>query len=334
MAMETPNPRHRETPDYRQGMAMTPTCLVLGTGLIGTFAARALTDEGAPVIAADRTPDKTFFDRFGPAGGAPLVTVDILDPAALKSLMIDCGADTVVLSAGATASDCARDTRSAWRVNVAGTATVAHAAIEAGIRRLVFISSFAVYGRPILDRVPETAPLEPISVYGQTKVAAELALAAVRAAGLELGILRSCGVYGPRPPDRGSHSARFVESALLRALCGQDLIIRASHSASDEYLYVKDLARAIALLVTHGASSPEFVFNVGSGTTTTAWDFTSALGEVVPAAKIRIERVDATDAQCRAPLDVSRVRQAFGFTPWFDLVSGLADYRQEIGLTV
>jgi nucleoside-diphosphate-sugar epimerase len=307
------------------------SCLVLGAGQVGTFAARALAERDASVVAADRSPDQDFFARFGPVDGAPLLTADIGDLAALRSVMIDRRAEIAILTAGIAGSACANAPHSAWRVNVEGTATVARAAIQAGVRCLVFISSFAVYGRPRLDRLSETVPLQPRSVYGQSKVAAEQVLGTARAAGLHILILRPCGIYGPRLPHGGSHSARFVESALRQGLRGRDLVIRAAQTTADEYLYVKDLGRAIALLALSDTSSPQFVFNVGPGKTTNAQDFSDALRKVVPRARVQIEDVGAGEVHLRPPLDVSRVRKAFGFSPAFDLIGGLSDYLREIG---
>lgn len=87
------------------------------------------------------------------------------------------------------------------RVNVEGTRVLTELAQETGVKRLVFFSSIAVYGRSARGEVlDEDSPLAPTSIYGQTKLEAErIALAAQRRDGVPLAVvLRLAGVYGPR----------------------------------------------------------------------------------------------------------------------------------------
>jgi UDP-glucose 4-epimerase len=307
------------------------TVLVLGAGQVGTFAARAIAEAGAHVIAADLHPAGRYFARFGPKD-AQLTIVDILDSLAVGELIRASGADTVVLSAGLTGEASARDPRRAWQVNVAGASAVASAALDAGVRRLIFISSFAVYGRPALDRIDETVLPQPRSEYGRTKAAAEHSLSPFRDRGLDVRILRPCGIYGPPRPSGGSHSARFVESMLLSAATRHHITIEASQASADEYLYVKDLGRAIAFAARCDTDSPESVFNVGSGRKATAQDLSSALQRIVPDLQVTINTPpDADPGRPLAPLDVSRIRTVFGFEPRYALAEGLADYVREMG---
>src|SRR5260370_41057905 len=92
--------------------------LVLGAGLIGTFAARAIADQGVTVVAADLQPAPHYFGGFGPKKNAGLATADILDSGAVSSLIKGYAADIVVLCAGLTGAACARDRQKAWEVNV------------------------------------------------------------------------------------------------------------------------------------------------------------------------------------------------------------------------
>src|SRR5262249_6737713 len=148
----------------------------LGAGQVGTFAARALAEEGATVVAADLDPAPGYFARFGPAEQAELVTADIRDTEAVRTIVEDPAVDTVVRCAGLVREACARDPQKAWEVNVDGAEHIAQTSLRTGVGRLVYLSSFAVYGQPGGARVPESAPLCPRSEYGRTKVAAEARL--------------------------------------------------------------------------------------------------------------------------------------------------------------
>ena len=113
-------------------------------------------------------------------------------------------------------------------VNAGGTAAVARAALRAGVRRLVFSSTAAVYGEPDEVPIPESASLHPSNPYGQSKLDAELALAAAvtRSDGeLRVVVLRyfnACGADGERGEDHHPES-HLVPLALRAARDGGEL---------------------------------------------------------------------------------------------------------------
>src|SRR5713101_2626759 len=204
--------------------------LVLGAGQVGTFAARAIAEQGVSIVAADLAPTPGYFARFGPVADAELVTADICDFDAITALIRTYTVDAIVLCAGLVGEACARDAQRAWEMNVHGARQVAQSALCTGVERLIFISSLAVYGRPAVDRICETVPLQPQSEYGRTKAAAEGILASFRDKGLDVRILRPCGTYGPLRLGMGSQSARFMESVLLCAVNRRELTIQASQT--------------------------------------------------------------------------------------------------------
>ena len=82
-------------------------------------------------------------------------------------------------------------------VNVEGTAVVLAAALEAGVRRAVLISSTAVYGVPKHHPIDETSPLVGVGDYGESKIEAEEVARDVGRRGLEVVILRPKTFIGP-----------------------------------------------------------------------------------------------------------------------------------------
>jgi UDP-glucose 4-epimerase len=306
--------------------------LVLGTGQVGTFVTRAIVEEGISVIAADLAPMPGYFARFGHDRSAKLVKADILDFDSVSTLMRVHAVDSVVLTASLIGKACDLDVERAWTVNVHGARVVAQAAVSTGVKRLVFVSSLAVYGRPTVDRITENASVRPLSEYGRTKLAAENVITSFRDDGLDVVILRPCGIYGPLRLGTGSHSARFIQTVLMRTMNGDEFAIKAADNTADEYLYAKDVGRAIALSALQENNSREFVFNVGAGRKTTAEDLRSALQQVVPNARITIEIVSSGHGPPMAPLEASRISQVFGFEPRYNLIEGLSDYIKEARL--
>jgi nucleoside-diphosphate-sugar epimerase len=299
------------------------TALVLGTGQVGTFAAARLLQDGAAVVAGDVLPNPGFFGRFGPSA-AELATVDVLDHTAVAALIRRSRADVVVLAAGLDASSCRRNPARGWLVNARAPDVVATAALAGGATRLVLVSSFAVYGRATEGPVSERAPLAARSVYGRSKAAGEAVVLKRVEHDLEVRIVRPSSVYGPTRPGFGSQSSRLVDRLLLLALADGAPTSAAPRAGDDEYIYVKDLARAISLVALHPRLPQPIALNVGSGEVTHPGSLGRAVGRAVPGRWIAVERVEGDSP--RFPLDVARVRELVGFEPRYDLAAGLSDY--------
>lgn len=306
--------------------------LVLGAGQVGTFVARALEETGASVAAADMDPAPGFFARFGPRSPVELFQADVTNRQELATIIARLEVQVIVLCAGLVGQQCDRQPDLAWRLNVEGARTVATVALDTEIRRLVYVSSLAIYGGSVGSLVRESQQPRPRSLYGQTKAAAEDAVAQARSRGLDVRVLRPCGTYGPIRLGRGSRSSQLIEAALTRVIDGRDCEIESVAGSGDELLYVKDLGRAVALAATVDISSESSIFNVGIGHWTTAEDLRAALLEVAPDSVVRIRWVGAGGHDPIPPLDVSLIREALGFTPRFSLPAGLRDYSREASL--
>jgi UDP-glucose 4-epimerase len=101
------------------------------------------------------------------------------------------------------------------RRNLDGSVRLFEAARKAGVPRLVFLSSRAVYdGYPPGTRLDETMPLQPDTAYGRAKALAEEALAALSGPGFRGISLRATGVYGPAAPDRSHKWSAMFRDAL------------------------------------------------------------------------------------------------------------------------
>jgi UDP-glucose 4-epimerase len=314
--------------------ALRSSVLVLGAGQVGTFAAQALAQAGARVVAADVDPAPGFFSRYAPAVGREPLMLDMLDEVAVGQALRAHEIDVVILSAGLVGDACARDPMRAWEINVEGTAAVTRASISAGVRRIVFVSTLAVYGRPSVARISEACSTAPASEYGKTKLAAELTIQRLLRGDVELNILRPCGVYGPLRTGRGSQSARFMQGVVLSATRSRRIAITATSSDSVQYLYVKDLARAIAASTSSTANAGSAVFNVVPPKATTARELIAAIKAVYPGIEVTRVEPDATQTgDHMPPLDGSLIARSLGFTPRYDLPVGLLDYVRAAGFS-
>jgi nucleoside-diphosphate-sugar epimerase len=137
---------------------------------------------------------------------------DILDGTLLEAAMA--GVEKVY-HAAAMVPGSGSDTR-LWDTNVNGTRNVAQACLRAGVRRLVLVSSVAVYKPPLPDLVSESAPVGGGLIYGQSKAMAEIVATDICRGRLELVIARPCQIFGTM--DRTGFSKkllRLVKSPLL-----------------------------------------------------------------------------------------------------------------------
>ena len=82
-------------------------------------------------------------------------------------------------------------------MNVEGTATLLAAALEARVRRVVFISTTAVYGIPETHPIDESAPLHGVGHYGRSKIEAEEVLREFERRGLAAVVIRPKTFIGP-----------------------------------------------------------------------------------------------------------------------------------------
>ena len=157
-----------------------------GAGFLGLHLARRLLADGHDV----RTLDVVPLDDAELEGTVEELRGDIRDRESVREL-VD-GADVVVHAAAALPIQASRE--SIRSVNVGGTENVLRGADDAGVRRVVFISSTAVYGVPEKHPIEEDDPLVGVGWYGESKIDAE---GLCRVAAVETTIVRPKTFIGP-----------------------------------------------------------------------------------------------------------------------------------------
>jgi nucleoside-diphosphate-sugar epimerase len=234
----------------------TKIVVVTGAGgFIGTAVVKAMLRHGASVRALMGPPGQTV---SAAPEGVLTAFCDITDASVVRELVE--GSDAVVHLAGpASVRESFEKATEYARVHVGGTATVLDACREAGIRRLVYISSAEVYGRPETELVNEHQRLEARSPYGAAKIGAEkLVEASTLNTGIEAAILRPFSIYGP------GLSRRSVLGTILYQAKSDDCIRLQTLKPIRDYCYLDDLARAIVLACVSELYS-RCVINIGTG---------------------------------------------------------------------
>ena len=232
-----------------------------GCGFIGSHICRALVRAGRPV----RIFDKVYAGRElarDIEGAVEIVEGDIARPDDVLGVVEGC--DTVIhlvhtTVPGSSMADPAYDVES----NVVATVRWLPRLAEAGVRRIIFVSSGGtVYGPPRGDLIDESHPTDPISSYGITKLMLEKYVAMYATmSGIGHLILRPSNVYGE---GQRLHIGQGVIGVLAdRALRGQPLEVWGTGQALRDYLYIEDFVAAVTRLLAY--SGPHHVFNVSAG---------------------------------------------------------------------
>jgi UDP-glucose-4-epimerase GalE len=255
---------------------MTMAVLVTGgAGFIGSHTVRALREQERSVVVLDSLETGNQEAVLG----APLVTGDIADADLVRGIVADHGVDSIIHFAGyKNAGESMEDPGKYFANNVVGTAQLLRAIEGTGVERFVFSGSCAVYGTPEQCPVSETAPLQPESPYGQSKLMGEQMLGWYgRQRGLQWVSLRyfnaagasSDGVLG----EDFSVTLNLVP-LLMKAMLGRRPPISLfgtdyptpDGTAVRDYIHVEDLATAHVLALEYlEGGGRSLAVNLGTG---------------------------------------------------------------------
>jgi UDP-glucose 4-epimerase len=258
-----------------------------GAGYIGAHVVRLLEQRGDAVTVID---DLSFgaATRVGKAG---LIRLDLAVPTAAGRLVgVLSGADAVIhLAARKQVGESVARPAYYYQQNVGGMANLLLAMEEAGVDKLVYSSSAAVYGMPDVPQVSEDVPLKPINPYGETKVVGEwMAADAEQAWGLRVASLRYFNVAGAGWNDLGDPAALNLIPMIFERLAQgeQPLLFGDDYPTDDgscvrDYIHVLDLAQAhlAALDYLDQNKRSASVFNVGTGTGASVLQVLDAVAE-------------------------------------------------------
>src|SRR5690625_870224 len=259
-----------------------------GAGYIGAHVVRLLQERGEDVVVVD----DLSTGRADRVGDATLVELDVADGEAQQVLerVLTERAVTGVIHFAARKQVGESVERPAWyyQQNINGLANVVAAMGGAGVDRMIFSSSAAVYGMPDVDIVTEDTRPEPINPYGETKLVGEWLIAdAERAFGLRAASLRYFNVAGAGSADLGDPAIlNLIPMVFDRLERGQrPTIFGDDYPTPDgtcvrDYIHVQDLAQAhlsaLASLDTDDRAAS--VFNVGTGTGASVKDVIDEIG--------------------------------------------------------
>jgi UDP-glucose-4-epimerase GalE len=260
-----------------------------GAGYIGSNTAHLLVRRGYRVVVVD---DLSRGHRHN-IGGLPFHQLNVADTQAIAGVLSEERIDAVIhFAAYISVGESTVKPELYFSNNVAGTASLLSAMVQAGVRRLVFSSTAAVYGTPETVPIPEDSPFTPVNPYGESKVMVETILGWLdRYSGLRSIALRYFNACGADPDtDLGEEhdpETHLIPLLLRAVVTGNPITIYGDDYENPDgtcirdYIHVADLAEAHLLalekLLAGGHSN---AFNVGTGIGHSVMEVLRAVEEV------------------------------------------------------
>lgn len=281
-----------------------------GSGFIGGYLCRALTQAGYRVLNLGRTTPVQDTDRQTDYSRASLT----------EALT---GADAVLHLAGRrmTREDATMDLAPFWQPNVAMIADLVAAAREEGVQRIVLASTIATYSVPSGLPYVEDAPPRPVNAYALSKLMAEAHLELLtRTAGPSACALRLAAVYG-----HGEKGTPALMKFIDQACAGETLVLNGNPNYVIDQLYVRDAVRAFMAALQSDARG---VYNIGGGAAHSVADLAQTVNEVFGnAGNLQLE-ADSDAPMPQTVMALERAAAGLNWTPGFDLRTGLEDFRE------
>jgi nucleoside-diphosphate-sugar epimerase len=290
-------------------------------GYIGTKMVEFLSKKGIPVRAIDNFRVQPLSE----INGVAIENMDLTAEADVKAMVQ--GVHAIIhLGAISDISQCETQAKDAILINLLSLKYLTREAVRAGVQKIIFPSSFAVYD-PRATRISEQTPIKPRNFYGQLKKWAEELLLAEQAKGsLETVIFRQSNVYGKSWVPKQT----VVESFCRSLMNNQEIVIHGSGQQTRNFIHIEDVVWAY-----YQALSPAIqgVYNLGGENTCSIWDLAQlvnrigqeCLGRSVPI--VREQRHSFREARTRlATLNTGRSKELFKGRKLKSLPEGIREY--------
>ena len=296
------------------------------TGHIGAHLCQRLARAGATVVAASRTghAPRVAFEPDPPSAPVRPLALDLASDAAVSGLVAELGPDVAVVHLAAwhppaTAASTPADRSRLLELNVMGTLRVLDAARRAGASKIVYASTFEVYGVPPAGSiVTESSPTRPLSDYGACKLAGEdhLFAFAEEERPVPVFALRMPAIYGP-----GERVSRALPNFLRSVARGERPQVHGDGLDRRDQLHASDAALGIACAL---ASPLSGIYNLADGEPHTILDLArtaltisglKGVPELLPAQKPRVD----------FHMSIDKIQRELGFRPSYRLADGMLE---------
>jgi UDP-glucose-4-epimerase GalE len=296
-----------------------------GAGYIGSLTARLIRASGRAIVILDTLEN----GHRKAVGDAPFVQGDVADSSLVERICSEHGVDEVVhFAAYKAVGESMSNPEKYFNNNVIGSQKLFGALNNAGVERVVFSSTAAVYGTPTTVPVQETDPLHCESVYAETKLMIENTLRwYAQTTPMRHACLRYFNAAGASDDATLGEDWRFSQNLIphvMKAVLGHSPALQVfgndfptpDGTGVRDYIHVEDLARAhVAALDYLSAGNESITCNVGTGHGTSVLEIIAAT-ERISGKKVPHEivaRRPGDPSQCYA--DAGLITEKFDWSP-------------------
>ena len=210
------------------------------------------------------------------------------------------------------------------QTNVMGTINLLNECRRAGVRRVVFAASSAVYGPPEYQPIDESHPLNPDSPYAASKLSCEYYLKLWYSLyGIETVCLRYFNVYGPRQDSKNPYSG-VIAIFTQKMLQGEPLIIYGDGEQTRDFIFIDDIVQANIQAAIH-PQTPGQVINIGTGRAISLNDLCQVLKKHQPNLQIEYQTKRLGDVD-HSLGNVTKAEKLINFKASISIEEGLKKY--------
>lgn len=311
-----------------------------GAGFIGSHITEALVARGDRVrildnLSSGKLENLGDIERGAVGSGSPIEFLegDITDP---KALEIVCAGVQGAFHKAAQVSVplSVQDPKRSYELNVMGTLGLLEACRSAGVKKLVFAASSAIYGDS--EELPkvETMVPNPLSPYGSGKLAGEHLMSVwAHTYGMQTVSLRYFNIFGPRQADDSPYSGVIAIFA-RKLLEGVALKIYGDGEQTRDFTHVRNVVQA-NLLAIDSDGAPARVYNIGTGVQVSVNQLLARMAELI-GNQVQPEYVDSRAGDIRHSVSSPKLAmQELGYDPKLSWREGLVEtvewYRERWG---
>lgn len=298
-----------------------------GAGFLGSHLCEKYVNQGETVVCFDSfiNGDVNNVRHLVNKRNFKLVKGDVRDAAEVERV-VD-GSDYVIhLAAQIHVDRSMIDPKLTYDINVGGTLNVLEAARMSDVKRVLHASTSEVYGSAQYSPMDEKHPLDAPHPYGASKVAADrMCYSYIQTYGMDIGIIRSFNIFGPKQKDTGYGGA--ISLFTKRVMNDTPPIIFGDGKQTRDYTYVKDTVEAYDLAMRYKGRIDEPI-NFGTGVDVKIIDIANMVIKLCGRdGKMKPVHIEPRPGEVqRLIADSSKARKMFGWKPKYSFEQGLKEY--------